>query len=210
MKKSDKKLIFKSLILALIIIFSVNVKANDDVGKKLYLIKNPENGILRVVDDNGKTLVKTETGINERDYDEWKRQENIFIKNINGYNVIIKETDVNKMGNESQMYDENGNFISYVDNRYSPKSFNDGKLIYTFGSTTYEYDINKKTSNIIEGQFKGPTENNIQYNNILPSRNKTTTAEINTENISILKNVDGKLSLNSKKYGFTIDGYRCI
>ena len=51
---------------------------NSEHNKKLYLIKTPENGVLRVVDDKGKTLVKTETGINERDYDESKRQENIF------------------------------------------------------------------------------------------------------------------------------------
>ena len=195
-------------MITILICLYYNSYADNVISKKLYLIKNPNNGVLRVVDDNGKTLAKTETGINEKDYDEWKRQENLFIKNVNGYNVIIKETDVNKMGKESQMYDENGNFISYVDNRYSPKSFDGEKLVYTFNSKTYEYYVNKKTNNLFKEKNNSPINNISQYDSLLQNINKTTTDEINTDSISITKNIDGTLLFNSKKYGFIIDGIK--
>ena len=133
------------------------------------------------------------------------------IKNIDGYNVIIKETDVRKMGNESQMFDDNGNFIAYVNNSYSPISFNDGKLIYRVNSKTYEYDIYKKTNREIENKNNSPIDTSNQYLNMLISTPKTITDELNTDNISITKNANGTLVLNSKKYGFVIDdikGYR--
>lgn len=208
MSKLFKKITSIALILVSVIICSVSTIANDNTGKKLYLIKNPENGVLRVVDDNGKTLVKTETGLRNEDFDEWERQENIHIKNIDGYNVIVKETDVNKRGQELEMYDSDGNFISYIDNRFSPKKFSNGKLIYTTNSKIFEYDINKRSSKIYEGTIDSPLDNISQYNSLLPSRNKATTEEINTENISILKNLDGSLMLTSKKYGFVMDGVK--
>ena len=208
MSKLFKKITSIALILVSVIICSVSTIADDNTGKKLYLIKNPENGVLRVVDDNGKTLVKTETGLRNEDFDERERQEELHIKNINGYNVIIKESDVNKTGYSTQMYDENGNFISYIDNIYSANGFENGKLRYSFQSKTYEYDVYKKTSKIVETQIKSQNDNISQYNSLLPSRNKTTTEEINTENISILKNLDGSLMLTSKKYGFVIDGVK--
>ena len=213
MKIKKYKILFKKMISIFLIVlvlrghfintYAVSEKNNNSSNNKLYLIKNPDNGVLRVINDSGKTLIKTETGLNKKDYDERKRQENLLVKNFNGYNIIIKETDVNKMGKEIQMYDENGNFISYIDDSYV--SFDGEKIVYTFNSKKYEYYINKKTNNLAKNAITIPNDNSIFNNNLLPKRNSLLTDEINTDNISITKNQNGTLLFNSKKYDFKID-----
>ena len=145
--------IIKNLILCLMLFFIINNNISyaenlDNLNKKLYLLQNPENGVQRIVDDSGKTIIKTESGIFDSDYSYYDiRQEKLDFLNVNGYNVIFKETKY-----ETKMYDQDGNYITNNLTYHPQIRYVDGKLLYKtnkYKYEIYEYDVITKENKFI-------------------------------------------------------------
>ena len=145
--------IIKNLILCLILFFIINNNFSyaenlDNLNKKLYLLQNPENGVQRIVDDSGKTIIKTESGIFDSDYNYYDiRQEKLDFLNVDGYNVIFKETKY-----EMKMYDQDGNYITNNLTYHPQIRYLDGKLLYKtnkYKYEIYEYDVITKENKFV-------------------------------------------------------------
>lgn len=223
------------IILFLILCYfaSINilyVKGNDRIiSKKLYLIKNPENGVQRIVDENGKTILKTESGLADSDYiDEYYRQEKLKISECNGYNILFNET-----AHKTKMYDEDGYFISDGIQSLATMKYENGKLTYRkneFGNKyqIYEYDINTKENKFIKEvgpndlAFMSSDINNINEGdekkaNIINTNDKNklsigpgkeNSKDLNDENFRIQKVADDSFVFESKKYGIKIENIK--
>lgn len=186
----EVKKIIKNLILCLILFFIINNNFSyaenlDNLNIKLYLLQNPENGVQRIVDDNGKTIIKTESGIFDSDYSYYDiRQEKLDFVNVDGYNVIFKETKY-----EIKMYDQDGNYITNNWSYHPEVKYIDGKLLYKTNNKykyeIYEYDVitkenkfvresNGNDMSLLQDEINAINEENTNENvpNIIYSFNK--------------------------------------
>ena len=192
MKKFSKIKYFKIVLLIVLICFKTTTFADNN--KKLYLIENPENGVQRIVNEDGVTVAKTETGLKKDDYNELKRQEELKIKYLDGgYEIAYKESH----GDNSKcyLYDSDGTLIDSDEGNsleYSVVKYKDGKIVYPKDTDIYNYEINAKTTKLIGGSLNGgvqkaPNEqltNDLNMEEKVDAFNKKNVIITNSNNIS--------------------------
>lgn len=227
MYAKNKKLVFKQLVtnalllIVLFVSFSYATENKVDSSKKYYKIINPTNGVKRILNEEGKTIVKTETGY-PNDL-EAGRQDDIGIitdvvtndvyfyngKRLNTYNLSysIYDEKMNMILSDAENVSIKNRVISYYD--YKTKD-------------SYEYNINtkekiKKSALNIRHEMTTKNEENVINTNAASGpgafvKNDNTKKDnanqkiaIDNDLFSLTKKENGKFTFISKKYNYFLD-----